>query len=99
MRALTRLRLQFEEDSVLQYCLDLGLLRKERTFSCIMTLKSYSRSIDGFVHRCAIWSKRVSIREGKLIILIFRRNVFFFARSHLQLAELIQILLKDFGAA
>ena len=74
MRALTRLRLQFEEDSVLQYCLDLGLLRKERTFSCIMTLKSYSRSIDGFVHRCAIWSKRVSIREGKLIILIFRRK-------------------------
>nr|CAH8838459.1 unnamed protein product [Trichobilharzia regenti] len=78
MCALTRLQLQFEEDNVSQYCLDLGFLRKERicSFGGVMTLKSSSRSTDGYVHRCAICLRRLSIRKGKLIILIFRRNFF-----------------------
>ncbi|CAH8820922.1 unnamed protein product [Trichobilharzia szidati] len=45
-----------------------------------MTLKSYIRSIDGFVHRCGICSKRVSIREGT-----------FFAMSHLSLTQILYI--------
>nr|CAH8862690.1 unnamed protein product [Trichobilharzia regenti] len=78
MRALTNLRLQSQEDKILQYCLDLGLLRKERIYSCgaVMSLKSYISLIGGYVHRCAICLRRVSIREGRLIIRIFRRDIF-----------------------
>ncbi|CAH8820888.1 unnamed protein product, partial [Trichobilharzia szidati] len=45
------------------YIAFLGLRLASKGEGGIMTLKSYIRSIDGFVHRCAICSKRVSIRE------------------------------------